>query len=205
MKALLKAKHWQLFLLTYGIPIFLQIVFMASMFSSFAMNPNEPPEFFTYGGGVIFGLLIIMAILSNGILLAWMWTVATRLQNYLPEDVNMKIGRFKVFFVIPFAYIVLFVLGIGVLFLTIDSGFKPNSPFYLFFLIIPLHLFAMFCIFHNIYFIAKTIKSVELQREAKVEEYLGEFFLVWFYLIGVWILQPKINKWVEEYEPDQRF
>lgn len=199
MKALLKAKHWQLFLLTYGIPIFLQIVFMVSMFSSIAMNPNEPAEFFTYGGGVIFGLLIIMTILSNGILLAWMWTAATRLQNYLPEDVNMKIGRFKVFFVIPFAYIVLFLFGIGVLFLTIDSGFKPG-PFYFFTLIIPLHLFAMFCIFHSIYFIAKTIKSVELQREAKVEEYLGEFFLVWFYLIGVWILQPKINKWVEEYE-----
>ena len=67
-------------------------------------------------------------------------------------------------------------------------------------LIIPLHLFAMFCIFYAMYFVAKTIKTVELQREVQFSDFVGEFFLIWFYAIGIWILQPKINKMMEEEE-----
>jgi hypothetical protein len=28
----------------------------------------------------------------------------------------------------------------------------------------------------------------------KFKDFVGEFFLVWFFPIGVWILQPTINK-----------
>jgi bacteriorhodopsin len=65
----------------------------------------------------------------------------------------------------------------------------------IFFLI---HLFSMFCIFYVLYFAAKTFKTVELQREVRFSEFAGEFFMLWIFPIGVWILQPKINKMVEE-------
>ena len=58
-------------------------------------------------------------------------------------------------------------------------------------IIIPLHLFSMFCIF---YLIAKTIKTAELQRKVGFGDFAGEFFLLWFYFIGIWINQPKVNK-----------
>lgn len=41
---------------------------------------------------------------------------------------------------------------------------------------------------------AKTIKTVELQKKVTFSDFAGEFFLLWFSPIGIWILQPKINK-----------
>jgi len=56
------------------------------------------------------------------------------------------------------------------------------------------HLFSMFCLFYCLYFIAKALKTVELQRPVTFSDYAGEFFLLWFYPVGVWILQPRINQ-----------
>ena len=64
--------------------------------------------------------------------------------------------------------------------------------------IVPLHLFSIFCIFYSVYFVAKTFKTVELQREVTFSDFVGEFFMLWFYPIGIWIIQPKINKMIEE-------
>lgn len=64
-------------------------------------------------------------------------------------------------------------------------------------IIIPLHLFSMFCIFYSLYFVAKTFKTVELQRETTFSDFAGEFFMIWFYPIGIWIIQPKVNKMAE--------
>ena len=65
-------------------------------------------------------------------------------------------------------------------------------------LIIPLHLFSMFCIIHTIYFVAKAYKIAETQRAVTFSDFVGEFFLAWFFIIGVWIMQPKINTMVNE-------
>lgn len=64
-------------------------------------------------------------------------------------------------------------------------------------IIIPLHLFSMFCIFYSLYFVAKTYKTVELQRQVSFSDFAGEFFMIWFYPIGIWIIQPKLNKIIE--------
>jgi hypothetical protein len=64
-------------------------------------------------------------------------------------------------------------------------------------IIIPLHLFSMFCIFYCLYFVSKTFKTAELQRQTTFSDFAGEFFLLWFYPVGIWIVQPKINKMVE--------
>jgi len=71
-------------------------------------------------------------------------------------------------------------------------GFS-NSTWFLV-IILPLHLFSMFCIFHTIYFVAKTIRTAELQRVVTFGDFAGEFFLLWFYIIGIWIIQPKVNR-----------
>jgi hypothetical protein len=124
MNLFLKAKHWQLFLLTFGIPILFQIILMSLIFSDLAHH-QDPLRIFTY-----FKFFPVMMLLYMG----------------------------------------------------------------------TLHLFAMFCIFYCIYFVAKTYKTAELQREVSFGDFVLEFFLVWFYPIGVWILQPKINQMIAKYE-----
>jgi hypothetical protein len=54
--------------------------------------------------------------------------------------------------------------------------------------------------FYTINFVAKKIKTAELQCNVTFSDYIAEFFLVWFHFIGVWILQPRINKMLENYE-----
>lgn len=60
-------------------------------------------------------------------------------------------------------------------------------------LLIFFHFFSMFCVFYLIYLAAKTIKSAELGRTAKTQEFIAEFFSICFFLLGVWYIQPKIN------------
>ena len=35
---------------------------------------------------------------------------------------------------------------------------------------------------------------VELQHSVKFEDFKEEFILVWFFPVGIWNLQPRINK-----------
>ena len=81
-----------------------------------------------------------------------------------------------------------------------ENGKEPDTSMIggLLGVIIPLHLFSMFCIFYCLYFVAKTFKTVELQREVSFSDFAGEFFLFWFFPIGIWIVQPKINKMIED-------
>ncbi len=193
----LKAKHWHLFILTFGIPIIFQIIMMVIMFSNLATNSNPDPEkMFKY---LKFSPIIL--VLFMGIFFGWFWSVAIGLQKKVPEKVTMKVKKFKIFFFIPMFYMLCYMIFMSYTMNgLINSGSEPNSGLLggIFAIIIPLHLFSMFCIFYTLYFVAKTFKTVELQREVKFSDFAGEFFLIWFYPIGVWIIQPKINKFIEE-------
>lgn len=113
------------------------------------------------------------------------------LHTKLPADAKININILKILFAIPVVYI------IGLLFWVMDpssSGSQPNSVT---FIIVPLHLISMVCIFLSFRYAAKIMKSVELGRMAKVSDYIGEFMLIWFMPLGVWILQPRLNKLVQ--------
>jgi hypothetical protein len=183
----LKAKHWQIFLLTLGLPIILQI-FITSM-----MLINEDPTL----------MLKIMPVISIVFMIGffgWFWSVAIGLQSRIPADVNLNVTRFKIFLFIPVLYFIFLFGFVGNIFEgAFENGTQPGNAVIGSFLaiIIPMHLFSMFCIFYSLYFVAKTFKTAELQREVTFSDFAGEFFLFWFFPIGVWILQPKINKIIE--------
>jgi len=202
MNLFLRAKHWQLFLLSFGIPIVLEIVMMAGFFSQVLQHPNVPPdpfEFFSF-----FKLFPFIMLLCVGTLLGWQWSVVTGLQKLLPAGITMKVTTFKTFLIIPAIYISLIM---GFLFYFVSAGFHRSEVvdygIYIsisFAVIVPLHLFSIFCLFYCMYFVAKTIKTVELQREVNFSDFVGEFFLTWFFPIGVWILQPRINKMIKGHD-----
>ena len=96
----MKAKHWQLFLLTFGIPIIVQFVFMGSMFVGIG-NGTVPDPSFMLGYITIFPLIML---LFSAVLFGWLWSVATGLQKKLPGNVRLNLRKFKIFFFIPFVY-----------------------------------------------------------------------------------------------------
>ncbi|WP_170265045.1 hypothetical protein [Salibacter halophilus] len=165
------------------------------------------------GMNIFTGVLPIIILLYTVPIYCWYWSVAKGINSKLPEEARMKFTRFRFFFFFPLIYIILLTLTISIstsLFGTTPTFPGPQSPdtflpllflgIGVFFLI---HLFAVFCTFYVIYFIAKSIKSAELQRKVTSSDYIGEFFLIWFFPIGVWFIQPMINEIVSR-EVDQQ-
>lgn len=183
MKKLLKIKHWQLFCLLFG---GFPLVFLVVSYSESFLQE------------IVYGFVPFM-ILYIGTIFSWFYAIGTNLNIKLPGTVNMKLKRFKIFFFIPVIYITLIILFIpGVMLFKLLGVSIPidtdiTYPIFIV-LIVSLHLFSIFCIFYCIYFNARSLKVVELQRPVTFNDYVGEFFLIWFFPIGVWFIQPRINK-----------
>lgn len=173
----LKAKHWQIFLITYGLPFLIQAI----MIPMTIMGSNPM---------IMFKIFPIMMILFIGGFFGWFWSVAIGLQQVIPDEIKLNVRIFKIFFLIPLTYII-FIFG-----LIATSFFSGGPNLGVFAIIVVFHLFSMFCIFYCLYFVAKTFKTAELQRKVTFGDYAGEFFMIWFFPIGIWIVQPKINKMI---------
>lgn len=196
----LRAKHWQLFLLMFGLPLLFQFLIIGFMIGLIFKHSHPDPTFlFSY-----FKMFPVIMILFLGVFFGWFWSIGIGLQEKLPSELRMNTSTFKVLFFIPLVYIVFFSIAVGVLMTSVTSIIETNDPSAIGFagvfiaIIIPLHLFSICCIFYCMYFVSKTFKTAELQRRTSFADFAGEFFLIWFYPVGVWILQPKINKLVNE-------
>jgi hypothetical protein len=195
----LKAKHWQLFLLTFGIPLALHIITMVTMFIK-VFNDETPDPTVMFGYFKLFPVIIIFFV---AIFFGWFWSVAIGLQSKIPTHIKMNVARFKIFFFIPLIYILTIAIFLVKLFSSLSETTSASHAEFMmrsFAFIVPIHVFSMFCIFHTLYFVSKTFKTVELQREISFSDFAGEFFMLWFYPVGIWIIQPKINKMAEEVE-----
>ncbi len=184
MEKLLRLKHWQLFVLMFGIPFILQFFFAAAL----ALAPDSMIPY------AVMPLIMLLFII---IFFGWFYALGVNMHKRLPASVKMNLGRFKIFLFIPVIYILSICILMFFVFNNISTADQPPRYLGLFALIIPVHLFSMFCIFYCLYFNAKALKSVELQRPVTFNDFVGEFFLLWFYPVGVWFIQPRVNKLVE--------
>jgi hypothetical protein len=86
-----------------------------------------------------------------------------------------------------------------IVFILFDGGYEINQNNYNEYgwwlvVIIPLHLYTMYCMFYTIWFIAKCIATIENNRVVGFDSYAGNFFLLWFFPIGIWFIHPKVRK-----------
>ena len=138
----LKAKHWQLFLFTFGIPIVIQFIMMGLMISNLGKETNtDPTMIFSY-----LNFFPIMMLVFLGVLFGWFWSVAIGLQSKIPENVKMKVKKFKVLFFIPMVYMLLIILFMGISMnqlITIEN--EPNGALVgiLLAIVLPIHFLSM--------------------------------------------------------------
>ena len=181
MKIFLRIRHWQLFLLMVGPAILLDII----LFGSFV---------FPLDRSYVFILFPFVMIFCMAILFGWLYAMGTNLHKQLPGNVRMNLVLFVILCLVAFIVIVLTSVLIFIsVNRTLADQEPPDVPMSLS-LALFIYLFFMFCIFYCLYFIARALKAVELQRPVSIGDYIGEFFLLWFYMIGVWIIQPRLNK-----------
>ncbi|MDH3710277.1 MAG: hypothetical protein OER04_10340 [Cyclobacteriaceae bacterium] len=198
----LRAKHWLVFILTSGIPMIVQMFIFIGMMGQmmgmfYAESEPDPDQFLKIYQFMKFFPLIIL-IGSAGFFL-WMWSLGIGLQHKIPASVRLNTGWFKLAMILPIVYIFLLATFIMSIFRELNLGTQgelPFNPTYMMF-IIPLHLLTMLCMFYAMYFSAKSLKTAELQKEAGISEFALEFVLIWFYIIGVWFIQPRVNAIME--------
>ena len=189
----LKAKHWQLFIALLGIPLLVQGYTLFTMFADITSHNPENAEHILN----TFSLFPLIMIPFTFVLFGWLWSISIGLQQKIPLELRLNTKKITFFLFFPMVYILSLTLFISSAF----YGFKPENlqlGAWIVAIILPLHLFSMFCIFYTMYNVAKTIKTAELQRKVSFSDCIGEFFLLWFYFIGIWIIQPRLNRLVKD-------
>ena len=172
----LRAKHWQIFALmcvTYvaaGVVLVgLEIKFQEA--GTRAASPSLALMLLTEAVWVPF-------LLSW---LGWLATVGFFLNSNLAPEQKLRTGLFR------FAL----VYTVGFLFVGPPLFVEANPPDWI---VLPLFLFAIVCLFYLLIFVAKALKTTDLQRPMIMNEYTIELFLLFFLPLGIWLIQPKINR-----------
>ena len=127
IKAFLTAKHWQLFILMVGLPFLFQIVTLV-----YVIAMDRPM--------LALSTFPIFMLLYISIFFGWFWSMGVGLHKFLPEQHNLKLKKFKVFFFIPLIYISLLIMGM--MYFGVFNDFPPPEDKFLISLvvIIPFHL-----------------------------------------------------------------
>jgi len=195
MSTLLRAKHWHLFVLVYGFPLVLQILLIAAIFNGISDAGSRSSNLFF---NLYFTVSPFITVIFMTILMGWIYSIGVGLQREIPDHLRRPTRFFKLTIIFPVIYFAAaFAFVFNRMALTFLSSYVDG-----FAIILPLHLFAMFCMVYMLYYSAKTLKTAELQRETSFTDFAGEFFLIWFFPIGIWFLQPKINKLVRPVSAD---
>lgn len=167
MSIYLNAKHWQLFIVLVGSMFLGQAIMAASMFNGDIINPF-----------VIVVPTLVMGIVYFG----WLWAVASACSKALPRELFSSPRLMKIGLIYALVYVV---LG-GTFFF--GSGNKLPG-----YIVVP-HLMAMAAVFYGIGFTAKQLVKLDQKENVSFFTYSGPFFLFWFFPIGVWFIQPKVNQ-----------
>ena len=196
----LRARHWQVFLLILGLPLLAEFIFFGLIFSEGSDLSQPSAAFNAFDRAMRFIPWLIL--ISMGGILSWFWSIGHGLQEKIPAELRPKTSFLAISIAFPLLYFfLLFQVFMPDMFSSADPQFfLVDNPGWLA-LIIPMHFFAMFCMFYNMYFAAKTLKLAERQAPVRTGDYIGDFFLLWFFIIGIWFIQPRVNRLAED-EPD---
>jgi hypothetical protein len=167
----LRAKHWQILLLLFG-------TFCVSRFILF----TGARAISTESSGIASLLAWAVLGLAQLSLAVWLWSLGAFLTSIKPPTLMLSLRIFR--FALIYTPVYLFAFNI------FFDDLRPLPIAFVF----PLHLLAMFCLIYSLYFVSKSLVSAEKTESASFSSYAAEFFLIWFFPIGVWIIQPRINR-----------
>jgi hypothetical protein len=173
MSFFLRAKHWQLFLLLAVVPMVAEMAAALSMPMSLRSWNDFGPAGLLFVGATLFYMLCF---------LAWFWSLGSFLNSIVKPAFKLRTA----FFYFSLIYSALYLP----FFLAVFFDVRPATIAVL----LPLHFLAMFCIFYLLRFVSKTLALAETGRPVSFYDYAGPFFLMWFYPVGVWIIQPRVNR-----------
>jgi hypothetical protein len=119
----------------------------------------------------------------------WVWSINEKLQSF-SQTISNKL--FKVAFWIPFIYIWTFIAFM--LFNLFVRKVKSINIEVEIMIFTAVGVISICCIFYGLIYIGRLIRSVELGKKPSMKDHLIESVLMLFPPIGLWIIQPKLNR-----------
>jgi len=166
---LVRAHHWQVFALLLGLTCVAEIVVVTT---------------YPKGDEVrIPAVALIAAELCWVCFAVWFWSLGSFLCSVVKPSLRLSLPSFGFALVYPLVYIGVF---------QIIPFERPTLGYNL--AIFPFHLFAMFCVFVDLNFVSKSLALAETGRAVSFYDYAGPFFLLWFFPLGIWFVQPRVNR-----------
>lgn len=117
--------------------------------------------------------------------LIWMYSIGIELnkKNHKYKELN------KILLIILVGYPITYVIFILILLI---SGNVADID-----TIKPFHFGAMFCMFSLMILTSITIVKFEKTEKLKRSNRIELFLKIWIFVIGIWHLQPKLNKYIK--------
>ncbi|WP_157811515.1 hypothetical protein [Lacinutrix sp. Bg11-31] len=117
----------------------------------------------------------------------WMYSIGIELNKKNQKDIGIK----KILLNILFGYPTIYLISAWILILSGNMNMDTILPF---------HFGAMFCIFLLIILTSRTIIKFEKEENLQESSGIGLFFGIWYYFIGIWYIQPKLNEYIKRIE-----
>lgn len=170
----LRAKHWQIFILLFAWPTIAEFAAAGYIPASLRSWNDLGTVGFVYLGTMELYLLCF---------LAWYASMGLFFHSLVKLELRMntKFFRFALFY--PAIYVFIFFPLV-----------MADSQFLNWFVLLPLHLLCMSCIVYLFYFVSKCFELARKRRPVSFDDYARSFFLMLFFPIGIWIIQPRVNE-----------
>jgi hypothetical protein len=144
------------------------------------------PAFFPDGDNgvdyfVVWGLLLVL----------WIIKVDEELYNRLPSGVSLNFNLLLINLFISGAYFMTIWLTVGGYNITDDNYQDYGWKVWIY---IPMHIYCFFSFFYAIRFTSKAIACIENNKNVDIAYYGTYMAGLFFFPIGIWWIQPKINK-----------
>ena len=166
-----RAKNYEVFLLFF-IP--LAVGEVASVNLSMRNGHVE----FNLGTALVASLGLAVAYT----VLLWLWSVGKLANSATKPKLRLSFPAFRFAILYPAIYLALAIP----LFETLEGAAM--------FIILPFHLTAIGCLLYDLHFVAKGLVLCGRRRPVTFYDYAGPFFLIWFWPVGIWSVQPRVNR-----------
>lgn len=116
--------------------------------------------------------------------LIWMYSIGIELNKKIPKYRELN----KIILIGLIAYPIIYIpIGITLLL----SGNADMDAIW------PYHIGAMLCMFLLMILTSITIIRFEKAEKLKQSNGIGLFFGIWYFVFGVWYIQPKLNDYIK--------
>jgi hypothetical protein len=178
MDLLRKLKHWHLFLIIVGIPFVIQ--FIQSIL--FLASDQDHPETSSF-----LGLILIIPLVCY-----FLWIRAVGKFSESPDSPQMNTRKFQISWWIS----ILTHLFLLIYFWSYPQNLnRTEEDEVIPIMVVGLIVFvALFTLFYCLSFMARAIVQLERGRRITSSEYFSEFIMAVIFPIGIWLLQPRINR-----------